>query len=190
MTQTQEAETAPLHQGAGRETDTAAPPLPAMTYRSADRATATGQETPTSGDRALEAIGVTAVVGVFAIPSRIFLIFLPTIASNYALSAAQIGVMASIFSLIMSVVVALLVGSGIGFMANRRSVVGSLIAANAVTFVFWQSVTLIGLLRIMHPGATVLATMALQSLLPAVTITVAEIGIASLVVRFFRSPAR
>ncbi|MBC8141014.1 MAG: hypothetical protein H7Y38_06185 [Armatimonadetes bacterium] len=184
-------------QPTGRETDTTetqTAPLPELTHAPAVTAFYAAQEkqhTVSTAYRVGEAALLTVAVGALSLAMQ----FLWMLASNVLFRSGfstgnGMTFWFGLVSFVWSAAVVIVVGSGVGLLAKRPSMVGSLIAANVINALIWRIVQYFTMPHFYQAGWQFTLTLLVQGLVGLATIIISEIIIAQIVARKFRPANR
>ena len=169
---------------AARAADTQTYPLPQLTFGAKYAGDAdTDPPNISMGYRVAEAACVTLGVGILAVVTR----FLWTVVASRLPASMVVGSGLAFWlggmSFVLSAVTCCLIGGTAGLLANRRTTATSLVIANVVSTVGWQTICILMLPKQFASNASFTVVWLAQPLLGAVTITVAEIVIAQYMAR-------
>ncbi|MBC7808725.1 MAG: hypothetical protein H7145_21535 [Akkermansiaceae bacterium] len=185
-----EEETEEVYKPFARETDTENHPQTEHTGSHSLGDLATKMNSVPVGYRIGEALSVTIGLAVVTTISRLaFSVLIGTFATNFLTSPENLPQFIGVVSFVTTAVASIAIGVLVGFMANRRTMVGSLTVANVITAIGWQIFMTITYPQFFDPSVQLMPQMLLSSLFGLLTITLTDIAVALYVARKLRKKA-
>lgn len=180
-------ETASVRVPTARETDTGTHVQQARTQPLHLGDIAGPQEAVTFGYRVSEAFIVTLCLAIITTATRIlFSVVASIFANNFLTSRENLPNFVGGVSFVTTAIASLVIGVGVGLVANRRTMVGSLVVANIVTAIGWQTFMTLSYPQLLKPEIQLMPAMLVSSLFGVLTITLTDIAVALYVARKIR----
>lgn len=170
-----------------RETDSETYSPPNQTVAPVPSKQIADSESVSMGYRIGEAVCVTFCLLIASGMSRTLLNVFISVIGNYVSSNGGLPRIVGLVSFILTAVLSVIVGVCVGLVAKRRTIVSSLVTAHIVNTLIWQAVmfTLV-YPRFINGNWPAAANLLFWAVFSALTVALADIGIALYVARKFR----
>ncbi|MBC8136037.1 MAG: hypothetical protein H8F28_09150 [Fibrella sp.] len=184
--QQSEKETADVYQPSDRETDTENHVQPEQTRTDLRGDFTTKSQTVSLARWVGEVACITGSLFLVTLVSRFLFSVLINVLGDYVSFRNGVPPLFEALSFLLAVIISVTIGVGVGLFANRRTMVKSLIVANVVNSVAWQTMTFVLAPKLFQGGWQFIASLAVSSLFGLLTITLTDIAVALYVARKFR----